>query len=73
MRTGWYCPFCNAHHGPHIDTCPRQNSRGVRHVPLKVGGGEMTFDTVIPVVASPEQNRSSYDTVKGWDDEWFSA
>lgn len=22
MSIGWFCPSCQKHHGPHIDTCP---------------------------------------------------
>jgi len=21
-RTAWFCPSCQKHHGPHVDTCP---------------------------------------------------
>lgn len=50
LNSGWYCPFCNAHHAPHIETCPSQNARGVRYVPLKRDSSTITFDAVIPVV-----------------------
>lgn len=23
MRAAWFCPSCNAHHAPHVDTCPK--------------------------------------------------
>jgi len=22
VRTAWFCPSCQKHHGPHVDTCP---------------------------------------------------
>lgn len=49
MHSGWYCPYCNAHHAPHIDTCPRQNGRGVRYVPTKESGGHVVHEAVIPL------------------------
>lgn len=59
MSTGWYCAFCNANHGPHVDTCPRQNVGRVMYVPLKAGGGEIAFDIVIPTTTSPEPSPSA--------------
>lgn len=22
MKQAWFCPSCQKHHGPHVDTCP---------------------------------------------------
>jgi len=26
-RAAWYCPACQKHHGPHVDTCPGTATR----------------------------------------------
>lgn len=45
MRQAWYCPFCNAHHAPHVDTCPKQNAGRLEpSLPVR----EIPFAPVIP-------------------------
>jgi hypothetical protein len=29
-RNAWYCPGCQKHHAPHIDTCPGGNTEGIK-------------------------------------------
>lgn len=28
IRTAWFCPSCQKHHAPHIDTCPAGSLHG---------------------------------------------
>lgn len=32
-RKAWFCPSCQKHHGPHVDTCPEPAPVDVRPIP----------------------------------------
>lgn len=41
-RKAWFCPSCQKHHGPHVDTCP--GVAGALPTPAPVHPGIIRYD-----------------------------